>query len=231
MAPTSPHYEFAPVGARTFADVQHPMCEGGVTVVAFQRRTFTPLVHRTTKKVTGAAHCATSGRWIPVLAWNAEVERAFRDLSKEVPLAPTSRTYTPRFWKLVGVMAVIVAVAAGAVTWLIRSELGPNDFQRAQERVAAVAAAPEAGDAIATPAAEPQGDAHVQWYVVREATPEAVTLQAYDTPLGDAYGTPDLAPERFTGGTLSVPAGAFLADGLLGTEAPAAVYNAIPADE
>ena len=223
-------FRYVPVAERTFANVEHPMCEGGATVVAFQVHEDTPTFYRVTKRITGAAHCATTGEWVPVLAWNAELERAFRDLASEAPRDPASRRYKRRFWIVVGVTALLLAGLAVASWVIIRSELAPNAYQLSQERIAAVAAAPSPGDLVAVTG--PEGMAAQQWLVVRAVTDGAVELQAYDATVEGMFEVPELDAARFTGPTRLVPREAFLADGMLGDpEAPAPVTNALPDDD
>ena len=223
---------YVPVAEETFPELRHPSCAGSVTIVAYQLHTETRLASRVTSRTTGAAYCAASGEWIPVLGWTGEMERAFRDLARRAPLAPTSRTFTRRFYGLIAFMAVVVALAAAAIAWVWSAYGGDeNDYTRAAARVEVVAAEPAPGDrvAVTTPGS---GDAfQMQWYVVRDTTGGAVELQAYDTLEEGAYALPDLDPDRFTGATVTVDGEAFLAGSMLGTGGAELVLNAFPADD
>ena len=227
--PTTSSY--VPIADEAFPELRHPSCAGGVGFVAFQVHTESRLSRRVTRKVTGAAYCAETGDWIPVLGWTREMERAFRDLSRRAPRAPTSRTFTRRFWGLMAFIALVFALAAAAMVWVWNTygDESENSYTRAVERVEAVAADPSPGDRVAV--TSPDDPALALWYVVRDADGGRVEIQAYDSSVGSVFELPDLDPARFTGATLTVDADDFLTDSFLGTPEQTLVLNALPADD
>ena len=222
---------YVPVADEAFPEIRHPSCPGSVGIVAFQVHTETRLARRVTKQLTGAAYCTETGAWIPVLGWTREMERAFRDLARRAPRAPTSRTLTRRFWGLMAFIVLVVALAAAAMVWVWNTygDGGENSYTRAVERVEAVAADPSPGDRVAVTA--PDAPALTLWYVVRDTSDASVEIQAYEGPVEGAFDLPDLDAARFTGPTLTIDADDFLADSFLGTPDQTLVLNAVPADD
>ena len=227
VVPVTVRYE--PVAEEDAPTLWPPACAGrGVTFVLFQKHTESPYAVRATRTVTGAARCTASGEWIPAMAWTAEMERAFLDLRAATPVA-ASRRFQRRF---VVSAAVALAVAVPLIGGMLWVGTRPNGYERAQTRIAAVAAAPSVGDAVQAPdPAAPPGTLALRWYVVRSVAPAAVAVQAAAATSEDAYAEPDLDPGDFTGPTLRIPRAAFLLDGFLGAPgAPAVVTNAFDAD-
>ena len=221
---------YRPVAEHAEPTLWPPACAGrGVTFVLLQEHTWSPFTVRTTRRVTGAAHCTATGEWIPAMAWTAEMEQAFLKARKTVRLAPASTRLQRRFVRILAVALAVAIPVLGAILW---AATRPNPYELAKVRVAAVAAAPAVGDLVqAQDPAAPAGTLHLRWFIVRAVTPEAVALQAAPEESAGDYTVPDLGPDAFTGPSVSVPRAAFLADGFLGAPGPMCiVLNAQPAD-
>lgn len=220
MAVSRKTIRYTPVAVETMPGLSHPDCPGGgVTFTVFQKTVETPLSVRTTATTTGAARCATSDDDLPVVSWTDEMEYAFERLRATAPLAPTGFRWTHAgtlvlriFLIAIPLLALVFVGADLAAAFLV-----PTSLETAQARVDAVAAAPAAGDLLQLDDSEDASAPAYRWYVVRSIDAATVELQGYDARSVSDFAVPDLAPDHFTGPTLSVPRAGFLGDHVIRT--------------
>lgn len=224
---------YVPIREETVPGLSHPDCPGqDVTFVVYQKTTESGARSRVTRTLTGAAFCTGSGAWIPAMAWTAEMERAYRTAAADAPRMPPSSRWKRRFVVIVSTAAAIAALAILGLFWV--ADLLPgqmNPYEASQARIAAVRAAPSAGDFVQANAPDPR--VPVRWYVVRAVTPDAVELQAQaETRAAPVqFETPDPTAFTFSGETLRIPRASFLNDHRFGEyDLMMVVFDALPAD-
>lgn len=222
---------YEPVLTETVSTLSHPDCDGGVTFVVYQKSVETAFSNRTTRATTAAARCARTGTEIPAMAWTDAMERALEGVRARATLAPASYRIKPEVkWGFAAGAVALTLASIGTSYWVDNLVGGLED---GDARVAAVAAAPAAGDYVlaSDPGGSSDGEPRYHWYVLRSVTDEAVRLQPDPAPWGLDLGAtpPDL--RRFTGATVTVPREGFLQDGRIELpEGSVPVWNALKSD-
>lgn len=211
--------EYLPIAEESFPALSTPSCEDGVTFTVFQKHVDTGIARKAHARVTGTAHCTSTGEEIPAMAWTDAMERTFESLRARTPVETSTTLST--VGKGLTALLVVLLIAVPAGIWMEASDTSFADHQASLD---AVTTAPSVGDYIQTSGGDLADPASIdmmqkQWYRIDDMTDETVVLQPYNETFGtaesDPFAEPDLDPARFSGPTVEVPRAGFLRGGSL----------------